>query len=87
MSLNDEMEIITLEFDDGEEIECGILGVFECEGQDFIALVPADSDEDVYLYGYKETGEEDFELLDIEDDDLFEKVKATFEEIVSEEEE
>lgn len=86
MSFNEEeMEIVTLEFDNGEELECGVLGVFQCEGQDFIALIPADSDEDVFLYGYRETGEEDFELIEIEDDDLFEKVKAAFEEIAAEE--
>ena len=39
--------------------------------------------EDVYLYEYKETGEE-FELIDIEDDDVFEKVVAEFERILEE---
>ena len=81
-----EVEMITLEFDNDEKVECEILGVFEYDGQEYIALVPDDGSEDVYLYGYKETGEDEFELLDIEDDDLFEKVAETFNSIMDEDE-
>lgn len=73
-----EDEIITLDFDDGNSFDCGIMGIFEVDGQDYIALEALDGTEDVYLYGYKET-EDDFELLDIEDDETFEKVAAEFE--------
>ena len=33
----DEDDILTLEFDDGEEEECGILGVFDALGKEYIA--------------------------------------------------
>ncbi len=79
-----EVEMITLEFDDDEKVECEILGIFECEGQEYIALLPDDDTDDVYLYGYKEKDEEEFELLDIEDDALFEKVAAEFNRIMDE---
>ena len=46
-------EIITLEFDNGDSFECGIIGVFECEGKDYIALGALDGTDDVYLYGYR----------------------------------
>ena len=46
----DEEDILTLEFDDGEEEECGILGVFDALGKEYIALNPLGT-EDVYLYG------------------------------------
>lgn len=75
----EEDEILTLEFDDGEEEECGILGVFEALGKEYIALNPLGT-EDVYLYGYKEEGD-DFELSDIVDNDEFSKVVAEFENI------
>lgn len=81
---NEEMDIITLEFDDGESVECEPLGVFEVGGKEYAALVPLDEDlEDVYLYEYKEDGDE-FELIDIEDDEEFEKVVAEFENILEE---
>ncbi len=74
----EEADYLTLEFDDGTQVECMILGVFDCEGKEYIALVPDDDSEDVYLYGYREKNEEEFELLDITDDEEFEKVAAEF---------
>ena len=81
----DETEVITLEFDDGEEIECTIIGGFDYNGKDYIALDPDDESGDAYIYGYKEVGDDEFELVDIEDDDEFEKVVAEFDKIMDEE--
>lgn len=58
----EEADFITLEFDDGVEVECEIMGV--------------------YIYGYKEVGEDEFELVDIDDDAEFEKVVAEFDKIM-----
>ncbi|MBR3052513.1 MAG: DUF1292 domain-containing protein [Firmicutes bacterium] len=82
----DESEIITLEFEDGVSVECEIMGVFEFEGNDYIALIPDDDTDDVYIYGYREVGEDEFEIVDIEDDELFEKVVAEFDAIMEIEE-
>ena len=80
----EEDDIMTLEFDDGTEEECGILGVFDALGKEYIALNPLGT-EDVYLYGYKEY-EEDYELIDITDEELFKKVAHEFEEIMGSQE-
>lgn len=81
----DDTEFITLEFDDGAEVECEIMGVFDFEGKEYIALIPQDDTDDVYIYGYKEVGDDEFELIDIEDDDEFDKVVAEFDKIMEEE--
>ena len=81
----EETEVITLEFDDGVEVECEIMGVFDYEGKEYIALIPDDGTDDVYIYGYKEVGDDEFELVDIEDDAEFEKVVAEFDKIMAEE--
>ena len=81
----EEAEFITLEFDDGVEVECEIMGVFDFEGKEYIDPIPNDDTDDVYIYGYKEIGEDEFELVDIEDDAEFEKVVAEFDKIMSEE--
>ena len=81
----EEADFITLEFDDGVEVECEIMGVFYFEGKEYIALIPNDNTDDVYIYGYKEVGEDEFELIDIEDDAEFEKVVAEFDKIMEEE--
>ena len=77
-------DFITLEFDDGTEVECSIMGVFEALGKEYIALVPDDESGDVYIYGYKEVNDEEFEIMDIEDDEEFKKVTAEFDNIVEE---
>ena len=81
---DEDADYLTLEFDDGMEVECEIMGVFECDGKEYIALLPEDGTDDVYLYGYKEVDDDDFELIDIEDDAEFEKVVAEFDKVVAE---
>ena len=81
----DDADFLTLEFDDGKEIECEIIGVFDFEDKEYIALLPDDGTDDVYIYGYKEVGDDEFELLDIEDDNEFERVVAEFDRLTAEE--
>ena len=84
--MEEDVEIITLEFDEGEEVECEIMGVFDFNGKEYIALIPDDGTDDVYIHGYKEIGEEEFEIVDIEDDAEFEAVAAEFDKIMDEQE-
>ena len=42
--------------------------------------------DDVYIYGYKEVGEDEFEIVDIDDDAEFEAVAAEFDKIMDEQE-
>ena len=81
----EEAEFITLEFEDGTEVEAEIMGIFDVDGKEYIALIPDDDSDDVYLYGYKEIDDEEFELIDIKDDDEFDKVVKVFEELTDEE--
>ena len=82
-------ETITLTLDDDSEMVCIVLGIFECEGNDYIALLPENEEdgEDVFIYKYKEVNEEEVELDVIESEEKFEKVSKTFEEIFDDEEE
>jgi len=82
---HEEMETIMLTLDDDTELECGIIGVFEVEDKEYIALLPLE-DETVLIYAYKENGEE-IELDTIDDDSLFEKVSNAFYELFDDEEE
>ena len=84
--MEEEVDIITLEFDEGEEVECEIMGVFDFNGKEYIALIPDDGTDDVYIYGYKEVGEDEFEIVDIDDDAEFEAVAAKFDKIMDEQE-
>ena len=79
----EEDDILTLEFDDGTEEECGILGVFDALDKEYIALNPLGT-EDVYIYGYKEY-DEDYDLIDITGEEEFKKVVEAFEALAVEE--
>lgn len=89
MSEPDEEMTVTLTLDDGSEIECLVLTIFEAGGRDYIALLPTegiDGEEgEVYLYRYtEENGEPD--LQNIEDDDEYEIVADAFDELLDEQE-
>ena len=82
---DDQMEeemYMTLSFDDGNEEECLVIGTFLVDGKEYIALDPENEDDDIYLYGYNSISEEEFELVDIEDDEEFAKVSAEFERLM-----
>ena len=80
----EESDMITLEFEDGQEVECEIMGVFDFNGKEYIALIPDDGTDDVYIYGYKEVGEDEFEIIDIVDDEEFAAAVAEFDSIMDE---
>lgn len=79
-------EKILLEFDDGEEIEVDVLGTFEANGREYVAVAPDDESGDVFLFRYEQTAESEdneFGLVDITDDAEFEAASAAFDAIVS----
>lgn len=81
----EEAEFITLEFDDDTAVDCEVLGTFECNGKEYIALAPDDGTTDVYIYGYKQIDDDEFELIDIEDEAEFDAAAAEFDAIMEEE--
>lgn len=83
--VDEDVEIITLEFDDETVVNCEVMGVFDFEDKDYIALIPQDGTDDVYIYAYQEYDDGSFELIDIEDEALFAKVAKEFENIMAEE--
>lgn len=81
---------VTLTLDDGRELECVVLTIFEAGDKDYIALLPMEGAEEeegeVYLYRYSETAEGDPVLDNIEDDDEYEVVAEAFDELLDEQE-
>ena len=77
----DEPMYITLAFDDKSELECEILGTFDFEEKEYMALLANDGSDEVYIYEYMEINDEEFELKDIEDDELFQKVSDELEKL------
>lgn len=82
---HEEVETITLTTDDGEELNCTILGTFDVDDKQYIALLPEDS-EDVFIYGFSEA-EDDIKLEKIESDEEYDKAGEAFMALWSEENE
>lgn len=87
---NEEEMTVTLTLDDGTELECVVLTIFEAGGKDYIALLPLDGKEaedgEVYLYRYLEDAEGNPDLANIESDEEYEIVADAFDELLDTEE-
>lgn len=77
---------VTLDLDDGSQLECQILTIFDVDNQNYIALVPIDNDEEVIFYRYFEDEEGNPSLENIDSDDEFDAVSDRFDELLDEEE-
>lgn len=87
---NEEEMTVTLTLDDGTELECVVLTIFEAGGKDYIALLPLDGQEaedgEVYLYRYTEDANGTPDLENIISDEEYEIVVDAFDELLDTEE-
>jgi len=88
---NDDSDIlVTLDLDDGTEVECEILTIFTVGEQDYIALLPLDDkgepneDGEVFIYRYHEDEDGNPSLDNIENDEEYEAVADRFDELLDE---
>lgn len=73
-----ENEKMTLVLDDDSELLCDVLGIFDADDREYIALLP-EGDEEVLIYRYVTAeNEEGFELQNIESDEEYDKVGDIF---------
>lgn len=84
---DEEYDTMTLTLDDGTELECGVLAVFPVDDKQYIALLPLNDEKEseegvIYLYQYVEHDNDEFDLLNIENDDEYEAVADAFDEIL-----
>lgn len=86
----DDDVVVTLNLDDGSEVTCEILTIFDIGDQDYIVLLPLDengeenSDGEVYIYRYFEDETGAPSLDNIESDDEYAAVSAKFDELYGE---
>lgn len=84
---DEEEVVITLTLENGEEIECTVLAMFDCEGQNYVALLFPEEDEnkDLEISLYRcNIGDDNVDIQDIETDEEFEKANEAFDALMSE---
>ena len=83
---NDGEFTVTLSLDNGEELECAVITIFEAGDNDYIALLPLEGEEadegEVFLYRYSETDNGEPVLDNIESDEEYDIVSDAFDELV-----
>lgn len=81
---DDEPIVLNLTLENGEELPSEVIGIFEAEGKEYIALLP-ENDDRVLIYKYQELENDEIDLQNIEDDVEFEKVTEAFWDIFGDE--
>jgi uncharacterized protein YrzB (UPF0473 family) len=76
MDFDEDQPTVTLTLEDNSELECHVLGTFDVDNKEYIAVLPLESDE-ALIYKYVEK-DGDVELLSIESDEEFESVSEAF---------
>lgn len=84
----EELDIIVIPDDDGNEEEFEVVARFEVDGSDkkYLMVVPMDADEEsdeVYAFRYEEDGD-DLQLYTIEDEEEWNIVEETFNTLMDE---
>lgn len=75
-------ETIDLVLEDGSNITCDVIGIFEIEDTQYIALGEPDSD-NILFYIYREKGDEIY-LDNIQDEDEYKEVVDIFTDLFDE---
>ena len=76
--------------DDGTQVDCEIVTIFDVNDQDYIVLLPLDEDGEeneggtVYIYRYFEDEDGNPSLENIQDDEEYEAVEERFDELLDE---
>lgn len=81
---DDNADQITLTLEDGTELICDVIAIFPVDGKNYIALLPQgdDPDTEIFLYRFEQKGEDDVDLINIEDDEEFDAVSDAFDELL-----
>ena len=89
--MNDEEKIILVD-DEGNELECEVIDIFEYNGGKFVALTPVEEEGQeegeeiqVEFMRLQEEKDGDFTLEEIEDDEEFEAVATYWDSLLDEE--
>jgi len=80
-----EHDTITLTLDNDDEVVCDVLGIFEHQASEYIALLPKGG-EDAFIYQYTELEDGDVTLDNIASQEEFDLISAKFLQLLEEDE-
>lgn len=83
---HDELQTIHLTLEDGSEMDCLVVGVYDINDISYMALVE-EGDDRVMIYRYNEAEEGLIDIINIEDDEEFDLASEAFFELFVDNEE
>lgn len=87
-NIDEDEIIIVLTLDDGSDLECKVLTIFEAGSKNYIALLPMNintSEEvEVLLFRYKDLEDDEISIENIETDEEFDKALYEFDKLIKE---
>jgi len=89
--INDEIEIITIDIDNNQSIDCQILSILNVSGQDYIYLLPTEDctiaeEGEFFIYKYFEDEDENITLDNNLTDEEFDMAADAFDALLDEQE-
>lgn len=88
--INEEEIIIVLTLDNGVDLECKVLTIFKVDNTNYIALLPMNNidngneEMEVLLFRYKDLGNDEISIENIETDEEFDKALYEFDKLIKE---
>lgn len=84
-NFDEQMDVIVLTLDDDTEMECAVIAIFPLESKEYIALASLEEDQQILFYEFFEDEDKDIlEISVIENQEEFDRVCATFLELMDE---
>lgn len=84
----EELLTVPLQLEDGSQVDCIVLSVFDADNKEYIALMPnvESEEQEVLIFRYTTIGDDEISLENIEDEYEWERAVGKFDELMEEEE-
>lgn len=84
-NMDEEPVIVPLELDSGAVVNCHVIAIFDCEGINYIALLPEETTE-ILMFRYIELENDEIQIINIDSELEWERVVQYFDNMLEEEE-
>lgn len=81
--MDEELVVVPLTLENGTQVNCYVIAVFDVLDKEYIALLPVEEHQDeLLLFRYKTLADDEIELQNIDDEVEFERVVEFFDELM-----
>jgi len=82
--ISESENILTLIQEDGTQVECYIIAVFDIDEKEYIALLPKEPGNEIVLFRYSLYGDDEMCLCNIDNNDEWQEAVSRLDELMEE---